>query len=343
MTDAFKDCEETLRSNPQPWLVTGGAGFIGSNLIEHLLSLDQEVTCFDNFSTGHLKNLDAVRSAVSEKQEGRLRLIEGDLANPDDCAKATAGVSYVLHHGAQVSVPLSIENPTLNHQSNVTGTHNLFLAAKEAGVRRIVYASSSAVYGSEPGLPKKEETPGNLLSPYAASKAIAEQYANAFAEAYGMSFAGLRYFNVFGQRQDPAGAYGAVIPVWVRAMLEGKTIFINGDGETTRDFIHVNDVVRANLLAATSPSDAGSNRVFNIALGEKTSLNTLFENIRSALQKIRPEAEIPDPVYRDFRAGDVRHSWADFSRAQEELGFEPAYTLAEGLGITMEWYADQVG
>ncbi|MCB1087433.1 MAG: SDR family oxidoreductase [Verrucomicrobiae bacterium] len=327
-----------LRSDPRRWLVTGGAGFIGSHLIETLLLHGQEVVSFDNLSTGYAKNLESVSADVGSENAARLTMIQGDLADYDACREACKGVSHILHQGALGSVPRSIEDPITSHQSNVTGTLNLFTAAKESGIKRVVYASSSSVYGDEPGLPKVETKTGNLLSPYAATKAICETYAGVFSRCYDMEFAGLRYFNVFGPRQDPDGPYAAVIPVWTAAMLKGEPVYINGDGETSRDFTYVANVVQANLLAATAPSLAEPSRAFNVAIGGQTTLNELFQQIRQALQVVRPDLQIPDPVYRDFRAGDIRHSHADFSRSRDELGFQPTHDLAEGLSIAMDWY-----
>lgn len=339
---AYKELQSRLLSDPKRWLVTGGAGFIGSHLVETLLSLDQKVVCLDNLSAGSLRNIDAVLKLVSTEQAGRFSMIEGDLGDPASCAKAIDGVDHVLHQGALGSVPLSIENPEEAHHSNATGTFNLFVAAKNSGIRRIVYASTSAVYGDDPALPKQEEMRRQLLTPYAATKAVAEDYASSFAASYEMEFAGLRYFNVFGPRQDPGGAYAAVIPLWIRALLSGESVFINGDGENTRDFIYVEDVVQANLLAATVDSLFEPARVFNIAIGGKTSLNALFDGIKSSLEAVKPSTPIPAPVYREFRAGDIRHSYADFSRAREELGFQPKFTVTEGLQHAMAWYVQNL-
>jgi len=339
MPTASESLQSALVAEPRSWLVTGGAGFIGSHLVERLLSLGQQVVCLDNFATGHRANLEAALAADPERSE-RFRLVEGDLADLEACREAVRGADHVLHQGALGSVPRSLDDPLASHLSNATGTLNLFEAAREVGVRRVVYASSSAVYGDEPNLPKTEDRTGNLLSPYAATKAVNEVYANAYARAYGMEFAGLRYFNVFGPRQDPEGPYAAVIPIWVRAMLRGERVVINGDGETSRDFTYVENVVQANLLAAAAPALADPSRVFNVAVGERTTLNELFASLREALVAVRPGTGIPDPDYRDFRPGDVRHSLADYSRARDELGYEPACGLAEGLALAMEWYAE---
>lgn len=342
MPSAYDSLSSHLPSEPRRWLVTGGAGFIGSHLLEHLLDLGQEVVCLDNFSTGHRANLEAITRRDPDRSR-RLTLVEGNLENPADCEAAVSGVDHILHQGALGSVPRSMEDPLASHHANATGTLNLFEAARRADVKRVVYASSSAVYGDEPNLPKVEDRTGNLLSPYAATKAVDEVYANAYARAYGMEFAGLRYFNVFGPRQDPEGPYAAVIPIWVKAMLRGEPILINGDGETTRDFTYVANVVQANLLAATAPSLADPSRVFNVAIGGQTSLNQLFGALREELHRLRPGLVIPDPVYRDFRPGDVRHSLADYSRARAELGFEPTHDLAGGLALAMKWYAGEDG
>jgi UDP-N-acetylglucosamine 4-epimerase len=339
MPDNYESLCLDLVTRPQRWLVTGGAGFIGSHLVETLLRLDQHVTCLDNFSTGHRANLDAVLSGLPADQAGRLKLISGDLADMKSCREAVAGTDHILHQGALGSVPQSIADPVASHRSNVTGTLHLFAAAREAGIRRIVYASTCALYGNHAILPIDEDSPVDLLSPYAATKAIGETYARSFATAYGMEFAGLRYFNVFGPRQDPEGPYAAVIPIWVKAMLRGEPIVIYGDGETTRDFTYVANVVQANILAATAPTLAEPSRVFNVAIGGQTSLNQLFDSLRDTLRTLRPGLEIPDPVYEEFRPGDVRHSLADFSRARNELGFEPTHDLAAGLTLAMDWYA----
>lgn len=333
MPTAYESLCSRLRNEPHRWLVTGGAGFIGSHLIETLLELGQQVTCLDNFATGHQANLEAFGNS------DRFTLIEGDVADIKTCRRAVAGVDHILHQGALGSVPQSIADPVASHRANATGTLHLFAAAREAGIRRVVYASTCALYGNNAPLPIREDAAGDLLSPYAATKAIGEAYARSFANAYGMEFAGLRYFNVFGPRQDPEGPYAAVIPIWVKAMLRGEPVVIYGDGETTRDFTYVANVVQANLLAATVPSLVEPSRVFNVAIGGQTSLNELFNCLRENLRSLHPDIAIPDPVYRDFRAGDVRHSVADFSRAREELGFVPTHDLAAGIAAAIEWYA----
>jgi UDP-N-acetylglucosamine 4-epimerase len=338
---AYDQLNVSLAAGPRKWLVTGVAGFIGSNLLESLLRLNQTVVGLDNFSTGKQTNLDHVRSRVSPAQWARFSFISGTITRPADCLQACTGVDFVLHQAALGSVPKSIDEPMECHESNVTGFINMLQAARETDVKRFVYASSSAVYGDEPGLPKVEQQIGRPLSPYAASKWMDEIYADVFSRTYGFPSAGLRYFNVFGQRQDPNGAYAAVIPKWIDAMLRSEPIYINGDGETSRDFCHVADVVQANLLAAALPDPAISGHVYNIALGQRTTLNQLFQAIRSLVQQHRPGLEIPPPVYRDFRAGDVRHSLADISRARHLLKFEPSLSVEQGLAQALDWYLSQ--
>ena len=340
---AYDQLQEELKATPKTWLVTGVAGFIGSNLLEALLRLDQRVVGLDNFATGKKKNLEEVRSLVSPAQWGRFQFLEGDIADLAACQKACAGVDFVLHQAALGSVPLSLTNPLGSHRSNVTGCLHMLLAARDAKVQRFVYASSSAIYGDDPGLPKVEEKIGRPLSPYAATKAIDEVYAAAFALGYGLPCIGLRYFNVFGCRQDPDGAYAAVIPKWIASLLKRETVFINGDGETSRDFCFVANVVQANLLAATTKKAEAVNRAYNVALGERTTLNELFNLLQGALRT--RGAALPDqkPVYRDFRAGDVRHSLADISKAQGLLGYAPTHSIRQGLELAMDWYRQNVG
>lgn len=329
-------------SEPRHWLVTGGAGFIGSHIVEFLLESNQRVTSLDNLSTGRESNLLGLKETLEPEKWDRLTILTGDLADESTCREAVAGVDRILHQGALGSVPRSMKDPLASHRSNVTGAVNLFTAAKESGVRRIVYASSSSVYGDEPNLPKIEDRTGNLLSPYAATKAICEKYANGFARAYDMEIVGLRYFNVFGPRQDPNGAYAAVIPLWVKSMIQGDPVYINGDGETSRDFTYVAEVVQANIRAALVPELADPSRVFNVALGGSVTLNALFERIRELLRERRSDLDIPDPVYRDFRPGDVRHSQADTTRLRGELGFQPSHDVADGLAQAMDWYLENV-
>lgn len=327
-----------LKSTPRVWLITGVAGFIGSNLLESLLRLDQRVIGLDNFSAGHRQNLDEVCAAVSPAQWARFQFQEGDIADLAACRQAVAGVEFILHHAALGSVPLSMSDPLACHRANVTGFLNLLIAARDAGVKRFVYASSSAVYGDDPATAKVEEQIGRPLSPYAASKRVDEIYADTFAMGFGFASVGLRYFNIFGPRQDPEGAYAAVIPKWISALLRREPVIVNGDGETTRDFCYIGDVVQANLLAATTENPGAVNQVFNVALSRRTSLNELFGALQAALRRRETALPATQPVYREFRAGDVRHSQADVSKARRLLGFEPAHDLAGGLELAMDWY-----
>lgn len=334
----------SLQGIPATWLVTGVAGFIGSNLLETLLSLDQRVTGLDNFSTGHRRNLDQVRTAVAPAQWQNFQLIAGDICNLDTCRQACQGAHYVLHQAALGSVPRSIADPLASHASNVTGFLNMLVAARDATVKRFVYASSSAVYGDHPALPKIEANTGHCLSPYAATKVVNELYASVFARCYGLSCIGLRYFNVFGSRQDPAGAYAAVIPKWIAAMLDQEPVHLNGDGETSRDFCYVANVVQANLRAAVTENPDALNQVYNVAVGGRTTLNQLFQMLRQGLLPRFPHLENFAPGYRDFRAGDVRHSHADISKARQLLGYEPTHDIQQGLDEALAWYvADWAG
>jgi UDP-N-acetylglucosamine 4-epimerase len=320
------------------WLVTGCAGFIGSNLIESLLQRGQKVVGLDNFSTGFQHNLDQVEAAVGRETWKRFRFIEGDIRSLDTCREACKGVDYVLHEAALGSVPRSIDDPITSHESNVTGFLNMLVAARDAKVKRFVYAASSAAYGDHPGLPKVEETIGRPLSPYGAGKYMNELYADVFGRCYGLETVGLRYFNVFGPRQDPDGAYAAVIPKWIAAMLRGETVYINGDGETARDFCFIDNVVQANILAATVGNPEAANRVYNVALGDQTSLNQLFASLRELLAARDASFDCAPPVYRDFRAGDVRFSRADISKATNLLGFKPTVPVHDGLERALDWY-----
>jgi UDP-N-acetylglucosamine 4-epimerase len=330
--------EATLRATPRRWLVTGSAGFIGSHLIENLLRLDQTVVSLDNFATGHRHNLDQVRAAVGETAWSRHTFIEGDITDPAVCAQACAGMDVVLHQAALGSVPRSIAQPLVTHAANATGFLNILDAARLAGVKRFVYAASSSTYGDHPQLPKVEPVIGRPLSPYAVTKYLNELYADVFSRCYGIETIGLRYFNVFGARQDPLGAYAAVIPRWVNEMLTGKRCTINGDGETSRDFCYIANVVQANLLAGTTASAAAVNQVYNVAYGEATSLNALHDLIAAGLLSHRPELHIEAPNHGDFRPGDVRHSLADISKAKELLGYSPTQSVRTGLLQTVEWY-----
>jgi UDP-N-acetylglucosamine 4-epimerase len=339
---AYDRIKSELRSAPKTWLITGVAGFIGSNLLEELLKLGQRVKGLDNLSTGHSKNLDEVKALVSKQQWGCFDFIQGDISDGPACARACQGVDYVLHQAALGSVPRSIEEPLRTHHANVTGYLNVLVAARDAGVQRLVYASSSAVYGDDPSLPKSEARTGKPLSPYAATKVMNEIYADVFARNYELESIGLRYFNVFGQRQDPEGAYAAVIPKWIAALLRNEPVFINGDGETSRDFCFIDNVLQANLIAARAEQPDAINQVYNIALGDRTTLNELFHQIQHLLISDNPALIDVKPIYRDFREGDVRHSLADISKAKQLLGYEPTCELAKGLQAAMHWYRQNV-
>lgn len=330
-----------LRDNPATWLVTGAAGFIGSHLTQQLLLLGQNVVGLDNFSTGHQSNVDDVKRRVGESAAAKLRFIKGDIRSPEDCKNALKGVDYVLHQAALGSVPRSLEDPALTNEVNVDGFLNMLIAARDEGVKRFVYAASSSTYGDHPALPKVEDVIGKPLSPYAVTKYVDELYADVFSQAYGIEVIGLRYFNVFGPRQDPQGAYAAVIPRWFDECLEGRPCQINGDGETSRDFCYVDNVVQANLLAATTQSPDAVNQVYNVAFGGRTTLNELYYYIRDLVSERRPELEIPELVYGDFRAGDVRHSQADISKAKSLLGYAPECNVAAGLAQATDWYVSQ--
>jgi UDP-N-acetylglucosamine/UDP-N-acetylgalactosamine 4-epimerase len=335
---AYSTVRKELLATTKTWLVTGAAGFIGSNVVEQLLRLEQRVIGLDDFSTGHQKNLDEVQSLVSPEQWARFTMVRGDITRLEDCRQACQGADYVLHHAAVGSVPRSIDEPLFAHAVNVTGTLHVLLAAHEAGAKRFVYATSSAVYGDDDSLPKVEGVLGNCLSPYAVSKLADELYAKIFTRCYGLETVGLRYFNIFGPRQDPNGPYAAVIPKWIEAMIRGQDVRINGDGETTRDFCYVADVVQANILAATTPNNAAIGQVFNVARHSKTTLNELFEILRSRLEPFYPRLQKLKPVYGDFRPGDVRHSEASIDAARNALGFEPQYAVAQGLDASLTWY-----
>ncbi len=326
----------SLATAPRTWLVTGAAGFIGSNLVEELLSLGQAVVGLDDFSTGSEVNLTEVLGKTGGAP-GTFRFIEGDIRDPVACRAASVGVDYVLHHAALASVPQSIADPITNSQVNVEGFLNVLLAARHANVRRVVYASSSAVYGETSTIPQIEHVVGDILSPYAAAKAANEHYATAFEKSYGLSTVGLRYFNVFGRRQDPNGAYAAVIPRWVANLIGGVPCEIFGDGETTRDFLYVVDVVQANILAATAESTEARG-VFNVACGQETTLNQLFHTIRRELLQHLPDLDASAPRHSAARVGDIRRSLADISKARTQLGFAPSYQPDEGLREALEWY-----
>ncbi len=334
----YQDVQSHLRGQRYHWLVTGAAGFIGSNLVETLLKLNQQVTGLDNFSAGYQRNLDQVRELVTPEAWRSFSFQEGDIRRLDDCRRACAGVDFVLHEAALGSVPRSIEDPLLTNDSNVTGFVNMLVAARDARVKRFIYAASSSTYGDEPSLPKREEVIGKPLSPYAVTKYVNELYADVFARCYGLNCIGLRYFNIFGPRQDPNGAYAAVIPKWIAAMIADEPVYINGDGETSRDFCYIENVNQANLLAALTGNPEALNQVYNVALNERTSLNELFEMQRGLLVKAFPHLSDRRPVYQDFREGDVRHSQADISKAERLLGYAPTHRIGEGLRQAMDWY-----
>jgi len=343
MNTVYEKLQAELKSSPRTWLVTGAAGFIGSNLLETLLTLDQNVVGLDNFSTGFQHNLDEVRSSVSSKQWQRFAFMKGDIRDIETCRKVCGDVDYILHQAALGSVPRSIEDPINTNANNISGFLNMLVAARDARVKRFVYAASSSTYGDHPGLPKVEDKIGNPLSPYAVTKLVNELYADVFARAYNFKTIGLRYFNIFGQRQDPNGAYAAVIPKWFAGMIRGEEVFINGDGKTSRDFCFIENAVQANLLAATVADEAAANQVYNIAFGEQTSLNELFNFIKQRVVESYPAAKDMAPTYRDFRPGDVRHSLADISKARNLFGYNPEFSVKAGLDKAAKWYLENLG
>lgn len=340
---AYEALELELVRRPYVWLVTGGAGFIGSHLVQRLLQLGQRVIVLDNFATGHQSNLDSVRALVGEDAWSRFSLLQADIVDPDACAQACQGVDFVLHQAALGSVPRSVADPITSNRANVDGFLNMLVAARDAGVKRFVYAASSSTYGDHPALPKTEDRIGKPLSPYAVTKYVNELYADVFCRTYGMACIGLRYFNVFGPRQDPAGAYAAVIPRWFETLCSGGAPRINGDGETSRDFCFVDNAVQANLLAALTQNTDAVNQVYNVAVGGRTSLNELFYAIRALLSRVHHEIEKTEPMYADFRQGDVRHSQADIGRARELLGYEPTHSVEQGLEVTSQWFLNSDG
>jgi len=348
---AYETLQQQLQAQPKTWLITGVAGFIGSNVLEALLRLNQRVVGLDNFSTGHQRNLDEVQSLVTSAQWANFQFINGDIRNLEDCRKAmnwtthssapspqTYAVDYVLHQAALGSVPRSIEDPITANQNNIDGFLNMLVAARDAKVKRLVYAASSSTYGDYPDLPKVEDKIGKPLSPYAVTKLVNELYADVFARTYSFKTIGLRYFNIFGRRQDPEGAYAAVIPKWIAAMIKNESVYINGDGETSRDFCYIDNTVQANLLAATATNKEAANQVYNVAVGNRTSLNQLYFHLRDNLASKFPHLKAANPIYRDFRAGDVRHSLADIGKARELIGYNPTHRINEGLEEAMDWY-----
>ncbi|MGH7508127.1 MAG: SDR family oxidoreductase [Gemmatimonadales bacterium] len=334
----YSEVQDELRLHPRKWLVTGAAGFIGSNLVELLLGLDQSVVGLDNFATGRSSNLEDVRRCIDERRWARFRFIEGDIREADTCLEACRGIDVVLHQAALGSVPRSLEDPVSTNQANIDGTLHMLVAARDSGVHRFVYAASSSTYGDEPALPKVEDRIGRPLSPYAVTKYVGELYAGVFHRCYGLESIGLRYFNVFGRRQDPAGAYAAVIPKWVDQLIGGRPCRIYGDGETSRDFCYIDNVLQANLLAAAADVSA-TGEVYNVAVGERTTLNELFRAIRDELLVRFREVAKMEPEYAPFRAGDIRHSLANISKIQERLRYHPTHGLRDGLHEAIGWYA----
>ncbi len=338
MTNQYKLILKDLREHPRTWLITGVAGFIGSNLLEALLLLNQKVVGLDNFVTGYKRNLHDVQAEVTPEQWARFNFMEGDICDVDTCRAACADADYVLHQAALGSVPRSIEDPLFTNAANIDGSLNMLTASRDAGVRRFVYAASSSTYGDHPGLPKVEDEIGKPLSPYAVTKYVNELYADVFAQCYGFKTIGLRYFNIFGRRQDPEGAYAAVIPRWFAALADGEPVYIFGDGETSRDFCYIDNCVQANILAAVALDEQALNRVYNVAFGQRTTLNELFAMIKRLVHKSGFDVQGVEPEYRDFRPGDVRHSLADITRARELLGYDPVYSVGDGLEKTAGWY-----
>ncbi|AAN56189.1 Vi polysaccharide biosynthesis UDP-N-acetylglucosaminuronic acid C-4 epimerase TviC [Shewanella oneidensis MR-1] len=334
----YEQIKQELLNSPKTWLITGVAGFIGSNLLEQLLKLNQTVIGLDNFATGRQHNLDEVQSLVTSEQWMRFSFINGDIRDYAICEAVVNGVDYVLHQAALGSVPRSIADPITTNAANITGFLNMLQAAKEAEVKSFTYAASSSTYGDHPALPKVEQNIGNPLSPYAVTKYVNELYASVYARTYGFETIGLRYFNVFGRRQDPNGAYAAVIPKWTSSMIKGEDVFINGDGETSRDFCYIDNVVQMNILAATAASEA-KNEVYNVAVGDRTTLNDLYFAIKDSLNANGINVN-QNPNYRDFRAGDVRHSQADVSKAVTRLGYQYTHKILEGISEAMPWYKE---
>lgn len=335
--------KEQLLVQPKIWLVTGVAGFVGSNLLETLLKLDQCVVGLDNFSTGYERNLDEVRRLVAPEQWTNFRFIDGDIRDITTCRQVCHGVDYILHQAALGSVPRSIKDPILTNQNNVNGFLNMLVAGRDAGVSRFVYAASSSTYGDHPDLPKVEGKIGKPLSPYAVTKLVNELYADVFFRNYGFKAVGLRYFNIFGRRQDPNGAYAAVIPKWIASLIKNEPVYINGDGETSRDFCYIDNAIQANLLAAAASNENAANQVYNIAVGDQTSLKQLYYYLQNELVIHFPFLKDAKPVYGDFRPGDVRHSLADITKAKQMLNYEPSHRIKEGLNEALDWYIKNIG
>ena len=351
---AYKTTQSNLIANPRTWLITGVAGFIGSNLLSALLKLNQRVVGIDNFATGFQHNLDGVQLLVTPEQWANFNFIQGNVCNLDDCRlsmsyrpsresgksanQKSVPVDFVLHQAALGSVPRSIENPINTNDTNISGFLNMLVAARDAKIQRFVYAASSSTYGDHPGLPKVEDIIGKPMSPYAVTKYVNELYADVFARTYDFNTIGLRYFNVFGKHQTPDGAYAAVIPKWISSLIKNEPVYINGDGETSRDFCYIENTIQINLLAATSDNPDAVNQIYNVAVGDRTTLNELYENLRVNLAEQFPHLANAKPIYRDFREGDVRHSLADVSKAKDLLGYAPQFRIGEGLKEAMNWY-----
>jgi UDP-N-acetylglucosamine 4-epimerase len=342
----YEELQGFLKANQSTWLITGVAGFIGSNLLEKLLILNQKVVGLDNFDTGYQHNIDRAiedaNKAIGKDLSSNFKFINGDIRELNDCEKACNGVDYVLHQAALGSVPRSIENPIKTNMANINGFLNMLVSSRDAKVKRFVYAASSSTYGDHPGLPKVEDKIGKPLSPYAVTKYVNELYADVFASNYGFNTIGLRYFNIFGKRQDPNGAYAAVIPKWVSNMVNNKEVIINGDGETSRDFCYIDNTIQMNLLAATTTNKQAENQIYNVAHNERTSLNQLFQLIQKGLLARIKDLKVEIPMYRDFRAGDVRHSQADISKAEILLNYMPVQNIKQGLDEALDWYIDNL-
>ncbi|MDC0443016.1 NAD-dependent epimerase/dehydratase family protein [Gammaproteobacteria bacterium] len=329
--------KKNLLLEPKKWLITGVAGFIGSNLLQELLELNQWVVGADNFSTGKEENLEDVKKQVTKKQWSRFDFYKGDISKKSFCKLICKDIDYVLHQAALGSVPRSLKDPLKTNNSNVTGFLSMLVAARDSNVKNFVYAASSSTYGDHKALPKKEDRIGKPLSPYAITKYVNELYAEIFFKSYQFNSIGLRYFNVFGKRQSPNGAYAAVIPRWLYAITNNKNVYINGDGTTSRDFCYVENAVQANILAATSNNVDVLNQIYNIAVGDRTSLNDLHQIITNEIKKCRNIRDL-NPVYRDFRDGDVLHSQADISKAQKLLGYRPTHNIRSGIQSSISWY-----
>lgn len=338
----YAEILQDLSKSPKRWLITGCAGFIGSNLLESLLKANQKVIGLDNFATGYQHNLDEVRAIVTPRQWEQFTFIQGDICELETCRKATENIDFVLHQAAIGSVPRSIENPIFTNANNIDGFLNMLVASRDAGVKRFVYAASSSTYGDHAGSPKVEDKIGKPLSPYAVTKYVNELYADVFARTYGLNSIGLRYFNVFGKRQDPEGAYAAVIPKWIASMIKNEPVYINGDGETSRDFCYIENVVQANILAALSENKEALNQIYNVAVGDRTTLKELYKYLHENLLSEYTHLASFSATYRDFRAGDVRHSLADVSKARNLLGYNPDYHVKDGLKLAMDWYMDKL-